>query len=641
MDINERKQQLDAALLAYNQGNPIMSDEEYDKLLEEYLSVVGEENRPYLRQKQTEGVNKLVGTLPKVYGVTIPMREGLKTYRDWAVKQSRTDSILAQPKFDGVSIAYDCDTHKFFTRGDVDDGESCDVTNLFAAHRKMKEFESFETKYSSIKFEGIIDKHTFEFLQTLPQFKDQKYVTPRAMLSGMITRSNAGKDYGEFGTMISLMPLRAIRRDDSTEVIPTELQAISRQCSITDYDAISDFIEGMLSNNATIIVEDMVYAVDGCVVSMIIRDRHDDTNEQSLIVKDEVAIKILNLRKTSKLIDIDCRYGTNGAITPVAIIEPVKFDNITVTNITVSNFTRVEALDLQINDEVEVMYNIVPYLVGSKHTDQSFKRKEFFCPECGTRLVVEAGYNLNRIECPNDRCPGKVKGQIARYCETMKFFGVSSGIISKLYDAKILRSIPDLYELTVDKIKDLEGFGEASARRILGSIKDGSENVQLEKWLSAFPFVNISTNKWRMIIRGMNASTDNNVVDFIREMIESDDKIGFINSMVPCEGITYNTIKKVSEGVFQYWDDIRSVYAHITFDKTPISNKNKPRVAMSGTRDAEITEYLENKGYEVGGYTTNCVALIVPNKDFKSSKVTNAKRDMIPIYTLDEVKERL
>ena len=634
------KNKIDEAIKYYSNGNPIMSDEEYDMLLEEYLKLTGEENRPFSRQKQSDDVNRLVGTLPKVYGVTVPMRDGLLTYNDWVKKHNfgKNAQILAQPKFDGLSVAYDCDTDRFFTRGDVDNGESCDVTSIFGIRSNTKEFKHYKELYSSIKFECIVDIESFESLKQrcLNNNEPFDYVSPRAFASGLLTKILAGNESSQMALLyLGLIPLRAISRITNREVIPDELISISVMCHYEDHDCIQAKINDMLNNNATQALYDETYAVDGCVVSII-----NPTNN-GVETSDEVAIKILNLKKKSKLVDIDCRYGTNGAITPVAIIEPVKFGNITVTNVTLSNWVRVQMLDLQINDDCEIMYNIVPYMISNSHTKFSFRRMEFFCPECGTRLLFNDG-NLNRIECPNNSCPGKVKGRITRYCETMRLFGLSKGIVCKLYDAGLLRSIPDLYKLTVDSIKDKNGFGEISAVKIVDTIKTHSQDVPLSTWLSAFPFLNISVNTWADILSGMyysNGSCDD-IVAYVSDFIKYDDKIGFINAMVPCKGVTVSTIKKVSEGVFEFWDDIKEVFKYVTIQ--PLKQKSYiGKIAMSGTRDQQLTEYLESKGYEVGSFTNDCKALVVPSHDFKSSKVSKAQSLNIPIYTIDEIKEKV
>ena len=86
----------------YNQGEDTgYTDEEYDKLLEEYLKVHGGESaRPYTRNKQTDVVNSLVCTLPKIFGVTTPMREGQKTYKDHEHGEKKTcDSCMRCNQF--------------------------------------------------------------------------------------------------------------------------------------------------------------------------------------------------------------------------------------------------------------------------------------------------------------------------------------------------------------------------------------------------------------------------------------------------------------------------------------------------------------------------------------------------------------
>ena len=127
------KEELDKYLKAYQEGHPLISDEKYDELLEEYLSVNGESSRPFTRQKQSDSVNDIVGTLPKVYGVRNAMRDNQTTFDDWIKKKclNTNDSVLVQPKFDGCSVAFDFETERFFTRGDYDNGESVDVTDLF------------------------------------------------------------------------------------------------------------------------------------------------------------------------------------------------------------------------------------------------------------------------------------------------------------------------------------------------------------------------------------------------------------------------------------------------------------------------------------------------------------------------------
>ena len=164
------KEQLDEYIAKYNRGEDTgLSDEEYDNLLEEYLKKNGEDKRPFLRTQQTDDVNDAVGTLGKVYGVTKPMRPGQKTYVEWVntKKINPKAKIIIQPKFDGCSVAYDCNSRRFFTRGDYDNGESVDVTELFIDYFD----KNYDIEITAVKFEAIMAHEIFKDLGLNNRYK--------------------------------------------------------------------------------------------------------------------------------------------------------------------------------------------------------------------------------------------------------------------------------------------------------------------------------------------------------------------------------------------------------------------------------------------------------------------------------------
>ena len=147
------KEEIEKYQKAYNEGHPLIDDSEYDALLEEFLKEHGESERPYLRSSQTDSISDIVGTLPKAFGVTKPMRPGLLTYEEFIKKNPvplDDYSIILQPKFDGISIAYDINSNRFYTRGDMTNNESVDVTDLFKHHSFHNEWIK---GYDAIKFE--------------------------------------------------------------------------------------------------------------------------------------------------------------------------------------------------------------------------------------------------------------------------------------------------------------------------------------------------------------------------------------------------------------------------------------------------------------------------------------------------------
>lgn len=611
------KAELDKYQKAYSEGHAIITDEEYDNLLEEYLNQVGESNRPFLRQKQSGDVNDIVGSLSKIYGVTTPMRPGQKVYTDWIrTKKIPNDAkIIVQPKFDGCSVAIDAYLGKYYTRGDVDNGESVDVTALFKDHFK----NGFGEAISAVKFEAIMSHEVFEKLGL-----NKSYKRPRDAVASTITSQNT-----ERSQYITLVPLREYSMNDS--FIPSELEDLSLTTTADDFEGIESFISDKLSDGATVEFNGMHYAIDGVVVSVI----------NNGITKEEVAIKILNNIKETKIINIDYQYGKTGKITPVGILDPVMFENVKVDHVGLSTLDRVMQLGLKYNDTVRIVYNIVPYLIDSYHDGTIPIPIPKNCPICGAPLNFRT---LKTVRCTNPQCSGLKIGLIHRYCEKMKMMGIAKSTITKFYEAGLVECIGDLYRLTPEKIMSIDGFKEKSANNIIKSIHDNSRDVDLAKWLGALPIKDISAKTWQLVINAKYPSDNMKATSVYRNAIENGTPDSFMMECVPnyVHGFSTNTYAAMREGLVLYWSEIQDVIKYISFNVlTDLRKPTKGRVTLTGTRDDKLINYLTEKGYEVNDYSSKTIALVIPEKGYVSSKVVKAAKSGIPIYTIQEAYEAL
>ena len=611
------KAELDKYQKAYSEGHAIITDEEYDNLLEEYLNQVGESNRPFLRQKQSGDVNDVVGTLTKVYGVTTPMRPDQKVYTDWIrTKKIPNDAkIIVQPKFDGCSVAIDAYLGKYYTRGDVDNGESVDVTSLFKDHFK----NGFGEAISAVKFEAIMSHEVFEKLGL-----NKSYKRPRDVVAGTITSQNA-----ELSQYVTLVPLREYSMNDS--FIPPELEDLSLTTIAGDFEGIETFISDKLSDGATVKFNGCTYSIDGVVVSVL-----DDGR-----TTEEVAIKILNNVKETKIVNIDYQYGKTGKITPVGILDPVMFDNIKVDHVGLSTLDRVMSLGLKYNDTVRIVYNIVPYLIDSYHDGSVPIPIPKNCPICGAPLNFRT---LKTVRCTNPQCSGLKIGLIHRYCEKMKMMGIAKSTITKFYEAGLVECIGDLYRLTPEKIMSIDGFKEKSANNIIKSIHDNSRDVDLAKWLGALPIKDISAKTWQLIINAKYPSDNMKATSVYRNAIENGTPDSFMMECVPnyVYGFSTNTYAAMREGLVLYWSEIQDAIQYISFNVlTDLRKPTKGRVTLTGTRDDKLINYLTEKGYEVNDYSSKTIALVIPEKGYVSSKVVKAAKSGIPIYTIQEAYEAL
>ena len=609
------KDELDRYIRAYMEGNPLISDEEYDRLLEEYLKENGEDKRPYLRQKQSGVINGLVGTLPKVYGVREPMREGQDTYEKWFHRKGINPNakIIIQPKFDGASIAFD-KSGRFFTRGDYQNGESVDVTDLFKNHNVSKYMKE---STDGVKFEAIMSHENF-YSAGIDELGS--YLKPLDVVNAIIHSRN-----DKVSNYITLIPLRESVGGD--EYVCSELQTVSLVTSTADdFDTIQQFIVDKLNDGATVEYGGRHYSIDGVVVSVLGPD--NETQE-------EIAIKILNDINETKLVDVVFQFGKTGKITPVAIVEPVQFcdGKRTVDHITVSTLDRVNEMNLRKGDTVRVMYNIVPYLLDSAQDGYERIQLPTHCPKCGAPFEYTS---LKTVRCTNPVCQGRKLGSIIRYCEKMKMMGLGESTITTLFDEGFIKEIDDLYTLTVEDITSLPGFKETSATNILKAIHDNSQDVPVCRWLGALPFLDVDSKKWELLITSVLGNDEMYRSNVIRHIFQ-DAPDEFDTLLVQnVRGIGTATIKAMNEGFIANKEMFKRLIKFITF-KSTTNVSNRGRVCLTGTRDKTVIDYLTKKGYQVTDSLTKDTVLVVrPDPMFESGKTKKAYDLGIKIITINE-----
>lgn len=689
------KEELKKYIDAYNTGNALITDEEYDRLLEEYISEHGESSRPYLRQKQSSAINSALSTLPKVYGVRTAMRENQKTFVDWLKKIKDEDRVLIpQPKFDGVSIAFDVKAEKLFTRGDFNGDEtSMDVTDKLGHFIPgiydyiKRAYQCIPESLISVKFECIMDTSTY-----LRRFKDT-YKTARAAASAIIT--GVKPEFKELSHALTLVPLRFVH-SDGQQLTPSVLPCVPGgsfiRAAANDPDSlikIELFIESLKSNLFTYTVDEVCticdikylisdtdinpyvahclrFDVDGCVVSSF--ESHQGKTD--IYTKDEVAIKIKHDVQTTKLIGIEWCYGLNGALTPDAILGSVAFGNVKVSRASLSNADLVRKMDLHVDDTVEVMYNIVPYIVRSYHDGNGESlQPPTHCPKCGCPLNI----SNKIIRCTNDQCEGRIIGRIYRYAKTLGMFGVGQSTIQFLYDNKLISDVPDLYNIDTEKLATMEGWSSISVNNLINSIKNASSGIPLEKFLGAMPILNVSTSVWKNIFKNDIHDEINTLLELgysdkfeprletfknfenMHEAILNSIQTNNIDRFITCMNLCKfrltddrNIIVKpvvVIDTIIDYlentplWKLMRDCFVNVTIADV---KKYKGKVCLSGTRNQECKEYLESKGYEVvDNHSKDVSMLIIPDPRFTSVKVTKARKQGIPIYTLQNYKENI
>ena len=205
-----------------------------------------------------------------------------------------------------------------------------------------------------------------------------------------------------------------------------------------------------------------------------------------------IAYKFQAERALTRLNRVTFQVGRTGAVTPVANLEPVQLSGTVVKRASLHNADIIENLDLYIGDMVYVEKGgeIIPKITGVDTALRSFmigEKVKFInqCPECGSTLIRyegEAAYY-----CPNDSaCPPQIKGKIEHFIsrKAMNIDGLGPETVDLFYSLGLIQNTADLYQLTIEKIKDLDGKGEKSAENIINGIEQ-SKKVPFERVIFA------------------------------------------------------------------------------------------------------------------------------------------------------------
>jgi DNA ligase (NAD+) len=187
------------------------------------------------------------------------------------------------------------------------------------------------------------------------------------------------------------------------------------------------------------------------------------------------AFKWAPMTATTRLNKIAIRVGRTGALNPWAMLAPVEVGGVTVSRATLHNEEDINRKQIREGDIVVVQRagDVIPQVVGPAGAHEP-GTKEFRmpkkCPLCGTNVVKPEGEAMHR--CPNRDCPSRGIETLNNWVmAAADIEGVGEQLVRRLWDAGLVRSVPDLYRLTKEQLLELDGFQEKSASNVIASIE--------------------------------------------------------------------------------------------------------------------------------------------------------------------------
>jgi len=216
------------------------------------------------------------------------------------------------------------------------------------------------------------------------------------------------------------------------------------------------------------------YEIDGIVIKVDSYDQQRRLGALHERPRWARAFKWAPMTAVTRLNDIKIRVGRTGALNPWALLEPVEVGGVTISRATLHNEEDINRKDIRVGDDVIVQRagDVIPQIVGPagahRRGTKPF-RMPANCPLCGWEVVKPEGEAMHR--CPNRACPSRGLESLVNWVmSAADIDGVGEQSVRRLWELGIVRSVPELYRVTREKLMELDGYGEISAGNAVAAI---------------------------------------------------------------------------------------------------------------------------------------------------------------------------
>jgi DNA ligase (NAD+) len=234
--------------------------------------------------------------------------------------------------------------------------------------------------------------------------------------------------------------------------------------------------------------EKLPYETDGVVIKLNSTALQNELGFTSKAPRWAIAYKYPARQEQTVVNDILVNVGRTGALTPVAILEPVQVGGVTVSRSTLHNMDEIDRLGVEIGDTVliERAGEVIPHVlkVVKEGKDRRPFRMPKKCPVCGSTIHRVEGEVAYR--CVNSACPAKLKESVQHYAgrHAMNIDGLGEKIVDQLVERGMVKDIADLYSVKMEDVAELERMGEKSAQNLMDEI-EGSKKQPLDRLIYA------------------------------------------------------------------------------------------------------------------------------------------------------------
>ena len=603
--------------LYYVLDQPEITDAEYDVMMRRLQALEAEHPELITPDSPTQRV----GGKPREGFVKVPhsspmlsldnalneeeLREFDRRVRDLLDGQSF--EYVAELKLDGLSMAAhyrDGRMQQAITRGDGLVGE--DVTENARTIRSMPLKIKSGLPAFEARGETIMPRKSFEKLNAEREKHElAPFANPRNAAAGALRAlepSVTASRQLEYSAYFLLVDGRFYYDShweslDALEKMGFKVNPRRKKC--TGVDELLEFCHEWETKRGS-----LPYEIDGVVVKVDSIRQQQALGWTAKAPRWAIAFKFPAQQRSTTIENIEVQVGRTGTLTPVAHLAPIFVGGVTVTRATLHNEDEIARLGVEIGDEVliERSGDVIPKVV--RVVKQGKDRRPFrmpkHCPVCGGEIVREEGEAASR--CINTNCPARLKESVSHFAArgVMDIDGMGDVLVDQLVSRGLVKSVADIYHLSLDQLMELDRMGQKSAEKVLKNI-EASKKRPLPRVLNGLgiPFVGERTAQ---ILAETFGSLDA-IAQADEEVLQQAEEVG----------------PKVSESILQFFHEPRNrelveklrsaglTFEHAIREKTvgPLEGKT---FVITGTLPNLSREEAKARIESAGGKVTGSVS---------------------------------
>lgn len=635
--------------LYYVEDRNEISDYEYDMLqqelreLEEQFPQFVRSDSPTQRvggkaisifEKVTHRIQ--MGSLQDVFSF-----EQVRSFVETVQQAVDKPQFVVEPKIDGLSVSLEYHNGELAigsTRGDGFVGE--DVTSNLKTVKSIPIKINEELPLIEVRGETYMPRNVFlKLVKEQEDNDEQPFKNPRNAAAGSLRQKDpkiaAKRKLDIFVFNVQQIEGKELTsHKESLDYLKTlGFKTIPDYKRVSTADEVIDCIKAIGEKRF-----DLPFDIDGVVIKVDDFRQREVLGATAKVPKWAVAYKFPPEEKTSKLLDIELNVGRTGAITPVAVFEPVFLAGTSVSRATLHNQDFIREKNISVGDIIKVRKagDIIPEVLGSveKHGDGVFTLPEC-CPVCGTKLVKSE--EEAAVRCPNVECPAQIFRSIVHFASkgAMNIDGLGPQIVHTLLDSKLINSVADLYTLSENKLLQLDNFKEKSVNNLLGAIERSKSN-SLDRLIFGLGIRNIGQASAKLLCDKFGDL--DNIMNASAEQIAEIDGFGGVMAQS-----VYNAFHE--EHMTELVRRLRECGINTKYEKIQIDDRFAGKTfVLTGTlptlKRSEAKALIEKYGGKASGSVSKKTDYVLAGEE-AGSKLDKAQQLGIEIITEEQFKDMI